>query len=786
MEKKDDKHERGKSPKKKYNLRNRRINPKNTRRKFEASDDSDSDSDYNPEEPVGGSDSDSEGDDCDDMDVREYQKFIQKLFPSRAGRDRLKQLDKLDKLIAKEKESRDDKELDKELMKMDKILAKEERKKASSKRSRRRKRRSRNKRATNKKITPEHPMVKEEDEEEDDDKEEDKSTGPTDLDYILHDDDEEEMDEDEIKDMLRQNMKFNIIFTVGDPKAGREEDDDLDSDSSSDGDGDGENEHGKGVSSLDEDGEGATFEKGTAIEVKMKEWDKYYPGKITKVIKKDKVFDVKLDDDSFELVKGVRAKYLRRVVKDQEYDAVLEELRALSDLKKSKGKEAFLKKFDQLVAVKEKMDKEKKKELDSKQSRRNVRKLRLLLKEKDVMNDFKYFKKMLVEDQKKVLEELRVVNRCSNREKPYRLSLLESKIPPEFKASALRKINTLSYMDPGSGEYYKIKQWVDTFMRIPFGVNKRLSIRMDDGKEKCHEFMENAKKTLDDAVYGLEDAKMQIMQYVGQIISNPASVGSAIAIQGPMGTGKTTLIKEGISKILQRPFAFLALGGATDSSFLEGHSYTYEGSMWGKIVDIVIQSKCMNPVIYFDELDKVSDTPKGEEIIGILTHLTDAAQNGQYHDKYFSNIDFDLSKALFIFSYNDESKISPILRDRMYRITTKGYDTKNKTTIAKGYLIPKIEKNINFNSGEILISDEVIEHIISTLTDKEKGVRNLKRCLEIIYTKLNLHRLMKPDSKLFDTGLSLEVTFPFTVTKEIVNKFVKKSDTNSIPDGMYM
>ena len=163
---------------------------------------------------------------------------------------------------------------------------------------------------------------------------------------------------------------------------------------------------------------------------------------------------------------------------------------------------------------------------------------------------------------------------------------------------------------------------------------------MADGKEKCQTFMEKAQEQLDGAVYGLEDAKMQIMQMMGQWISNPHSVGTAIAIHGPMGTGKTTLVKEGISKVLNRPFTFIALGGATDSSFLEGHSYTYEGSSWGKIVDILIQSKCMNPVIYFDELDKISDTPKGEEIVGILTHLTDITQNPQYHDKYFSGIDF--------------------------------------------------------------------------------------------------------------------------------------------------
>ena len=123
-----------------------------------------------------------------------------------------------------------------------------------------------------------------------------------------------------------------------------------------------------------------------------------------------------------------------------------------------------------------------------------------------------------------------------------------------------------------------------------------LPITYQEGIDSTHEFMSNAKTILDQAVYGLEDAKMQIMQMVGQLITNPKAVGTAIAIKGPMGTGKTTLVREGISKILQRPFAFIALGGATDSSFLEGHSYTYEGSSWGKIVDILMKSKCMNPV----------------------------------------------------------------------------------------------------------------------------------------------------------------------------------------------
>jgi ATP-dependent Lon protease len=401
--------------------------------------------------------------------------------------------------------------------------------------------------------------------------------------------------------------------------------------------------------------------------------------------------------------------------------------------------------------------------------------------DKQNTNEIDYFKKKLSnKEQLKIMKELKEINSHMNIDRPYRLALLESKIPAKFKAIALQKLNTLRHMEPGDNEYYKIKNWVDTFMRVPFYNNKNLSITMDDGVEKCHDFMQNAMSILDGCVYGLNDAKLQILQMVGQWISNPSAMGTAIAIKGPMGTGKTTLVKEGISKILGREFAFIALGGAGDSSFLEGHSYTYEGSSWGKIVQILIDSKCMNPVIYFDELDKISDTPRGEEIVGILTHLTDTSQNSQFHDKYFSDIDFDLSKCLFIFSYNDESKVNPILRDRMYRIQTKGYDAKEKITIARNYILPKIREQVNFNEEDVIIPDDTIQYIVTNeaLTHGEDGVRNLKRCLEIIYTKLNLFRLVKPDTEnIFAKEINIKVSFPFTVTRKDVDVFIKNEQT---------
>ena len=417
----------------------------------------------------------------------------------------------------------------------------------------------------------------------------------------------------------------------------------------------------------------------------------------------------------------------------------------------------------------------------------NTKKLKTMLREKDVMNDLKYFhEQMSVEEQKLALSQIEIIKQHSDISKPYRLTLIESNIPPQYKACAFRKMSSLRNMEPGGSEYYKMKNWVDAFMKIPFNQYKNLPISLNDGVEKCHEFMDNAKKILDDAVYGLNDAKLQIMQMIGTWIVNPGAIGSAIAIKGPMGTGKTTLVKEGISKILGRDFAFIALGGATDSSFLEGHSYTYEGSAWGKIVDLLLKCKSMNPVIYFDELDKISDTPKGEEIIGILTHLTDTSQNSQFHDRYFSEIDFDLSRCLFIFSYNDESKVNRILLDRMYRIQTKGYDQAQKTIISTKYLMPSVLKQVAFKEEEIIIPTDTIHHIITNHTDKEDGVRTLKRCLEIIHTKLNLYRLMKPDTNLFENDMSIKVEFPITVTPKIVDALIKKDIDNGGWKTMYM
>jgi ATP-dependent Lon protease len=678
--------------------------------------------------------------DNDEMDIHEYRKFISKIFPSKHIDKKIKAGEKVKKSIKQESNYDDDTENWETDSNYDDDFDEEEEDEEDEKITKTKSKKTKTKKT--KKLKKSKKVE-------------------------VSDDDEEC---DEITTEKSNKSKVNIIFTIGGNEDEWEDEDDYDSDYEDyeDTDDDTEDEDVEVSTDEDEDEDEDEEEEEEDQEEENEEEEEEIKSKKKKTSKKqvkssnkNKKNKEKPDDENVVICKNETSNEM------------------LSQLKKLLENNPNDKSIQKCIDVYEeeiKLKQSKVEKKEKKQKAKNLRIFRKILRDKNTMNDFSFYEKLDKDHQKKIIKELREINKITRIEKPYRITLLESNIPVEFKSAAMKKINSLRYMEPGSGEFYKSKNWVDTFMRIPFNKYEGLPISIDDGVEKCHEFMETAQQTLDQAVYGLNDAKMQIMQMLGQLLTNPKAIGTAIAIHGPPGTGKTSLVKEGISKILNRPFAFIALGGATDSSFLEGHGYTYEGSTWGKIVQILIESKCMNPVIYFDELDKISDTPRGEEIAGILTHLTDTTQNSQFHDKYFAEINFDISKCLFIFSYNDETKVNTILKDRMYRIKTKGYISKEKTIIANNYLLPRIREQVRFNDEDIIINNEVIGHIIENHCNKEDGVRNLKRCLEIIYTKLNLYRLMKPNTNLFEGEMALKVEFPYIVTKDIVNKLIKRED----------
>ena len=1154
---------------------------KDGKKKYKKGKDSDSDGENQQNESdsvCSKSGSDCEHNNEENFDMHEYRKMLAEMFPSKYINNRISELDK-----NKTGKGSHNKQENKKVTRSSAKKSSEENRVVESKKSTSKVKNTKSTEKIKKKNSNNPPSS-------DDESHKNKSSDTSSTSTNCSDDDDEYDSEDDAgfgefaKDQLK-NGKFNIVINLlNDKKSGRgdysddesgdewvtdEDDDDYDSeydddddDTESDPDYNPEEDEDDGYDEEDEPYEYGNDEDVDAGHGDSKSKKGMSKNKHEKRDSRRSKYSKKKNDSrsssSSNNTEGGANSSMESLETIQTIKCQMEEI-----LKVNKNDSIARQMLNSMIKKeKEYKDREEKKLRN--QQRHHVKQFKKMLRKKNSTNDLKYFKDHLsTNEQTAVLKELEHLNKLTITDKPYRLALLQSNIPQVFKAIALKKITNLRYMEPGAGEYYKIKNWVDTFMQIPFGRHCNLPLTITDGIEKCHDFMENAKSTLDSAVYGLNDAKMQIMQMLGQWIANPSAMGTAIAINGPMGTGKchaidtpilmydgsikmvqdivvgdkvmgddskcrnvislgrgeddmydivhlngekygvnsehimclkqsgmnniktvktksggvrykvfyfdkndykqhskrfcdledatrylndmnlehsyieipvktllklpkyisvnlkgykrgvefsskkvpfdpyiigawlgdgtstkseitnqdatilhylrtelkkynlnlvhraeytygisydmhkhdtrnnknkflqvlkdyklignkhipvdyktndrqtrlellagiidtdgsycdkskgydiiqknkvladdilfvarslgftanmkecekscmykgekrtgiyhrihlsgdnlscipvkcprkmaktervinkdsmimgitveprgwgkyygfeldnnhkyllgdftvthnTSLVKEGISKILNREFAFVPLGGATDSSYLEGHSYTYEGSTWGKIVDILIRSKSMNPVIYFDELDKISETPKGEEIIGILTHLTDTSQNSQFHDKYFAEIDFDLSKCLFIFSYNDPLKVNPILLDRMYKIKTMGYPIKDKIVIAKQYLIPRIRYEVNFKEGDIIIPDVTLNYIIENYTEKEDGVRNLKRCIEIVYKKLNLYRLVKPGTTLFDKENTLTVEFPFTVTCEIVNNLIKKDDS---------
>lgn len=271
---------------------------------------------------------------------------------------------------------------------------------------------------------------------------------------------------------------------------------------------------------------------------------------------------------------------------------------------------------------------------------------------------------------------------------------------------------------------------------------------------------------LNTTIYGHESTKKQFKCIISQWLSGGLNKGVVIGVQGPPGVGKTSLIKGALAKCLvdfidydldefkitlmeekennPRPFSFISLGGSANGSTLIGHNITYHGATHGDIVKCLKQAKVMNPILFFDELDKISKTENGYEISSVLTHITDPVQNEHFTDRYFTEVPIDLSKAIIVFSYNDSTKIDRILLDRIKQINVDAITLREKIMIAKNFLIPEISKNIGYSKGDIVLTDEQIKSVIIEFTF-EAGVRKLKEKLEEIIRSAHLDRLLKED-----------------------------------------
>jgi ATP-dependent Lon protease len=358
---------------------------------------------------------------------------------------------------------------------------------------------------------------------------------------------------------------------------------------------------------------------------------------------------------------------------------------------------------------------------------------------------------------------------------PLRFRIIQSDIDDGIKHIILKKLKQSE--ESCSEDATKLAGWVESLSLVPFNIYKELGIKMDDGQQKIHDYLLATNRILNESIYGHQQTKVQILEYITQYITNPKSRGKCLAIQGPPGNGKTTLVRNGIAKAIGRPFTQISLGGMSDVSILDGHDFTYTGSQCGRIVESLKETGVMNPIIYFDELDKVSSSSKGADIYNFLCHLTDFSQNMAYHDRYFSGINFDLSKAIFIFSFNDITAINPILLDRLHVIETKGFGIEDKIQIAKEYLLKQVVEEVGLKREDIIMEDDVIREIVTTYCVGEEGVRLLKRTLETIISRLNILRFTLAAN---GSGESIplpynidSVEFPMRITNRIAESLLK-------------
>jgi len=375
----------------------------------------------------------------------------------------------------------------------------------------------------------------------------------------------------------------------------------------------------------------------------------------------------------------------------------------------------------------------------------------------------------------------------------YRTKILKSKMSFENKVIAYKKLEIMeTYEETDTSEYAKYKAWMDSLLSVPFGVYNESGITNESSLEDIKQYIKHIRETLDKKLSFLEKPKDQIINIVTQMVRNPDVNINAIGLYGNPGLGKTAITMS-IAEALGRPHATISLGGESDASSLTGHGFTYVGSGSGRLIDILRNTKTMNPIILVDELDKVSETHHGKEIIGTLIHLTDSTTNKRYnYDKYFSGIEFDLSKVLFIFTYNDPNKIDKILADRLFKIKVDNYNFKEKLEITNKHIIPYMLDKFKLNKDDIQFSEESIKYLVKSSKDNE-GMRNIKLKIKIILSRINTLLLTNEEDnvihlkykKLYPYYKTLPVKIPEKHIDIFLDESITIENSNDPPPFMY-
>jgi ATP-dependent Lon protease len=353
---------------------------------------------------------------------------------------------------------------------------------------------------------------------------------------------------------------------------------------------------------------------------------------------------------------------------------------------------------------------------------------------------------------------------------PYRFQIFNLPISCNEKTHLINKYEMFTNLDQTNPEYHKYQQYFNTLFKIPFNNYHKISKNLFNNSNEINSFLSNSKNILDTVIYGNNNIKNYILQILSIFITNSSSSPAIFGITGPMGVGKTTIIKEGLSRCLNnRPIEFINLGGLSDASYFDGHSFTYEGSKYGKFVEILIKHQVMNPIIYFDELDKLSQTEKGIEIMDLLIHITDPVQNNKFMDKYISDINIDLSKCIFVFTYNNKEKINPILLDRIHELQIYDYKLYEKNIIINKYILPSIYSEICIDTSKFKLQKNIINYIFTKYANNSVGLRTIKKILFDLFSKINMLIISNLNWKLLNIKNNKNYKFPIYIDTTLIN-----------------
>jgi ATP-dependent Lon protease len=290
----------------------------------------------------------------------------------------------------------------------------------------------------------------------------------------------------------------------------------------------------------------------------------------------------------------------------------------------------------------------------------------------------------------------------------------EKKWPKEVAELFKKEMQKIERMNPHYGDYPMQFNYLQCLVDLPWGTCSKDNLNL-----------KNAQKILDEDHFGLEKVKERILEHLAIIKLKGDLKSPILCLYGPPGVGKTSLGKS-IARSLGRSFGRISLGGLHDEAEIRGHRKTYIGAMPGRIIQTVKKCQTSNPVIILDEIDKVGNDFRGDPAAALLEVL-DPEQNNTFHDNYL-DVDYDLSKVLFLTTANSIANIHPALRDRMEMLEVSGYLIEEKIEIAKRYLLPKQLEVHGVKPSKLKLPDEVIEKIIEHYT-RESGVRGLEKQL---------------------------------------------------------